>query len=67
VPVSRIQRPTKIAWPDKERLAKLLWAKPATQIAAELGVSDTAIKKHCRLLGIEKPPRGYWAKQAKKK
>ena len=65
VSVSRIKRPTKITWPDKEHLAKLLWEKPTVQIAAELGVSDTAVKKHCRLLGIEKPPRGYWAKQAK--
>ena len=64
-PVSWTKRLTKITWPDKEHLAKLLWEKPTVQIAAELGVSETAVKKHCRLLGIEKPPRGYWAKQAK--
>ena len=64
-PVSK--RPTKIAWPDKESLTKLVWEKPTTQLATELGVSDTAVKKQCRLLGIEKPPRGYWAKQAKGK
>jgi len=64
--VASIRRATKIPWPDKETLAKLLWEKPATQIAAELGVSDTAVKKHCRQLGITKPPRGYWAKLAAK-
>ncbi|MCX6969452.1 MAG: hypothetical protein NTV93_04760 [Verrucomicrobia bacterium] len=61
-----IGRATKIPWPEKELLAKLLWEKPSTQIAAELGVSDTAIKKHCRQLGIAKPPRGYWAKLSAK-
>ena len=60
------KRPTKITWPDKSVLEKLLWEKPTVQIAAELGVSDTAVKKHCLLLGLGKPPRGYWAKQAKK-
>ena len=62
-----LKRQTKIVWPDKESLAKLVWEKPTAQVARELGVSDTAVKNHCRLLGIEKPPRGYWAKQAKEK
>ncbi len=62
-----IRRTTKISWPEKEFLAKLIWEIPTTQIAAELGVSDTAVKKHCRQLGITKPPRGYWAKQAAKR
>ena len=61
-----IQRATKIPWPEQEALAKLVWEKPSTQIAAGLGVSDTAVKKHCRQLGITKPPRGYWAKLAAK-
>ncbi len=64
--VAGIRRATKIPWPEKETLAKLLWEKPSTQIAAELGVSDTAVKKHCRQLGLTKPPRGYWAKLAAK-
>jgi len=64
--VASIPRATKIPWPEKETLAKLLWEKPTTQIAAGLGVSDTAVKKHCRQLGIAKPPRGYWAKLAAK-
>ena len=32
------------------------------RVAKLLGVSDVAIAKRCKLLGIEKPPRGYWAK-----
>jgi len=65
-PTAPFRHATKIQWPEKEHLAKLLWEKPSTLIAAELGVSDTAVKKHCRQLGITKPPRGYWAKRAAK-
>jgi hypothetical protein len=27
-------------------------------------VSDAAIAKGCKVLGIPKPPRGYWPKKA---
>jgi hypothetical protein len=52
----------KIEWPDKDVLEKLLWEKPTVQIGKELGVSDKAIEKHIKKLGLTKPPRGYWAK-----
>ena len=32
------------------------------QVAKLLGVSDVAVAKRCKRLGVEKPPRGYWAK-----
>ena len=31
-------------------------------LAEELGVSDNAIGKHIKKLGLTKSPRGYWAK-----
>jgi hypothetical protein len=43
-------------------LSRLVWEQPTTAIAKEFGVSDVAIGKKCRSLGISKPPRGYWAK-----
>jgi integrase len=49
-------------WPPKERLSELVWRMPTTQVARQLGVSDKAVEKRCRRLGIAKPPRGYWAK-----
>jgi hypothetical protein len=54
---------------SKEELEELVWNMPTTQIAEMYQVSDKAIEKRCKKLGIEKPPRGYWAKQqaAKKK
>lgn len=48
---------------DERRLRRLVWEKPLTAIAAELGVSDVAVAKRCKKLGIERPGRGYWAKQ----
>lgn len=47
---------------SKEELEKLVWEKPTAQIAKDFGVSDNAIGKRCKKFGIEKPPRGYWAK-----
>ena len=49
--------------PSKKELEKLVWIKPTFQLAQEFGVSDKAIEKWCKAYGIQKPPRGYWAKQ----
>lgn len=50
-------------WPTDALLKKMVWRRPATVIAAELGVSSSALKKRCRHRAIETPPRGYWQKQ----
>lgn len=55
----------KAAWPSDEELHKLLWERPATKVAEELGVSSVAVKKRCKLRSIPTPPRGYWAKLLK--
>jgi hypothetical protein len=47
----------------KEVLKKLVWVMPTTKVAKSFGVSDKAVEKRCKLFGINKPPRGYWAKQ----
>ena len=46
---------------SKEELEKLVWEMPSTKVAKIFGVSDRAIGKRCKLLGIQKPPRGYWS------
>lgn len=46
---------SKIEWPSPEDLLKLLETHPRTEVAEMLGVSDNAIKKHCRRRGIEEP------------
>ncbi|MFX0100433.1 MAG: hypothetical protein ACFFCS_12745 [Candidatus Hodarchaeota archaeon] len=47
----------------KEELEKEVWEKTSEQIAQEHGVSGRLITKKCREYGIDKPPRGYWAKK----
>lgn len=46
----------------KEELKELVWKMPTTHVAKIFKVSDKAIEKRCKKLGIEKPPRGYWEK-----
>lgn len=48
----------------REELEKLVWEMPTTQVAELFGVSDKAVAKRCKRLGVSKPPRGYWAKLA---
>lgn len=47
---------------DPQELRQLVWEIPTTQIAALYGVSDKAVEKRCRALGIPQPPRGYWTR-----
>jgi len=47
---------------DREELVQLVWQMPTTEVAGLFGVSDKAVEKRCKLLDIQKPPRGYWAK-----
>lgn len=49
-------------WPAPEELQKLLWQKPAVEIARMLGVSDKAVEKHAKKHGLLRPPRGHWLK-----
>lgn len=60
------ERRTKIDWPNNEKLEEMVWSKPVTHVAEELGVSDKAVSKRCKRLGIETPGRGYWQKKKSK-
>ncbi|WP_213959081.1 hypothetical protein [Variovorax sp. dw_954] len=46
----------------RSALYAMVWAKPMTQLAAELGISDVGLAKACRRHAVPAPPRGYWAK-----
>lgn len=46
----------------EKELRKLVWSKPTVKVAEELNCSDVAVAKLCKKYGINKPPRGYWAK-----
>ena len=47
---------------SKAELTRLVWSETTTAVASQFGVSDNAITKKCRKLGIAKPSRGFWAK-----
>lgn len=46
---------------DAEVLQDLVWSMPTTKVAKLFNVSDVAVSKRCKLLGVTKPPRGYWS------
>ncbi len=48
----------------RESLYELVWSKPCSAVAKELGISDVAVEKICRKLEVPKPERGFWAKKA---
>lgn len=43
-----IPRKTKIQWPSREDLQKLILVTPMTKIGKLLGVSDNAVRRHCK-------------------
>lgn len=52
----------------RESLYEKVWSVPMKRLAKEYGISDVALAKICKKLGVPRPPRGYWAKlQFKKK
>ena len=47
---------------SREELYIQVWSKPMMRLAAEYGVTGTALKKTCTRHQIPTPPLGYWAK-----
>ena len=47
---------------DAELLGDLVWSIPTVDVAKMFNVSDVAVAKRCKILGVVKPPRGYWRK-----
>jgi hypothetical protein len=45
-----------------EDLYELAWSKPMSELAKDFGISDVALAKRCRKLGVPVPGRGYWAR-----
>jgi hypothetical protein len=44
----------------RETVYDQVWAKPKMTVAAEYGVTGTALKKTCKRHDIPTPSRGYW-------
>lgn len=47
---------------SREDLYELVWSKPMLELAKDFGMSDVALAKRCRRLGVPVPGRGYWAR-----
>ena len=45
----------------REQLYDLVWVKPMTKVAKELGISDVMLARICAQKDVPRPPRGYWA------
>jgi integrase len=43
-----------------EELHALVWEKPLTRAARDLGITDNGLKKMCNRMKIPRPPQGYW-------
>ncbi len=47
---------------DRNRLYDEVWNDPVTIVSTRYGMSDVALAKYCRELGVPLPPRGYWSR-----
>ncbi|MDM0118075.1 tyrosine-type recombinase/integrase [Variovorax sp. J22R133] len=45
-----------------DQLRRMVWNRPTVEIAQIVEISDSAVGKRCKALGITKPPAGYWNK-----
>jgi hypothetical protein len=52
---------------SREALYELVWTKPLTHVARDLGISDVMLGKMCKEQLVPKPPRGYWANHGSEK
>ncbi len=48
---------------QREALYADVWSRPGIKIAAEIGISSSALKRICQAMDIPTPPTGYWAKK----
>jgi hypothetical protein len=65
--IRRAKHTRKSTLPDKEELRELVWKMPLTQVGVIYEVSDNAIRKRAKKLGIKLPKQGFWAKAKNRK
>ena len=51
----------------RTQLFELVWTTPLLTLAREIGISDVALAKACRKVGIPLPGRGHWAKSPERR
>jgi hypothetical protein len=45
---------------ERSKLYQDVWSRSCTKIAAELGISSSALKRICTEMDIPTPVAGYW-------
>jgi hypothetical protein len=45
---------------NRREVYELVWSRPVTWVAAQLGISSVSLGKSCARAGIPTPPRGHW-------
>ena len=51
---------------SRKELYDLVWSKTKVEVAKDLGISDVAVTKIARKLGVPLPPQGYWITKRKR-
>lgn len=54
----------KIVEYTRKQLYEAIWITPCIKLAASLGISDVALAKTCKRMGVPRPSLGYWARLA---
>jgi hypothetical protein len=44
----------------RQQLLDMVWTKPMREVAADLGLSDVAVRNACKKANIVTPPQGHW-------
>jgi len=47
----------------REELYELVWSEPMVRLAKRFALTDVALAKTCKRMGIPVPPRGYWRRK----
>jgi hypothetical protein len=47
---------------ERTKVYKYVWSRPCTKIAAELGISSSALKRICTEMDIPTPVAGNWTR-----
>ena len=47
----------------REELYELVWSEPMVRLARRFTITDVALAKTCKRMGIPVPPRGYWRRK----
>jgi predicted RNA-binding Zn-ribbon protein involved in translation (DUF1610 family) len=58
-----VRNPNRAISISDEELKNLVWSMPLMNAAKQFDISDVALKKECKIRGIQTPPRGHWIRK----